>query len=485
VRSTLVVASSASLLLTLASIAACGAELTATTDGADAGITDASIKDAKVDRAVPVEAAAYVPVGKVCVRSANPTVPGLFVPSAADAGAPDASDAGAPDADAPDAGADDAGTPDAEAPDAAHVWEHLRAPQVANSGGPTLHLPVFVSVSFPKNDKIDEEEDFLNSVGCTDYWAATTADYGVGEGVGGKHVRLTETPPPQISDNEIQTWLRSKISTEPGFTQPETNTVYVLFYPPQTTISLDGQLSCQTFGGYHNSFNYLGHDYAYAVIPECGAYGSWSGLDAITGPLSHELIEAVTDPVPMSRPAYQMPEPDGLGFAVLGGGEVTDMCEFGSGAFYQPTDYPFQVARSWSNSRAWAFEDPCVPAPSGPFFAAGPRFASKVSIDLGLATGAVDAAGIKLAVGQSTTVDIVAFASGSVPAWNLTVRDSQAMGYGTPELQVSLDTHTVQHGDVAHLTVTRIRSAANGASSFVLTSRSGARESLWWGLVTE
>src|SRR6266478_5656148 len=63
-------------------------------------------------------------------------------------------------------------------------------------------------------------------------------------------------------------------------------------------VDLGGQLSCSGFCGYHDSI--AGAIY-YAVMPypDCsGCVGALHVLDALTSTSSHELCEAVTDPVP-------------------------------------------------------------------------------------------------------------------------------------------------------------------------------------------
>jgi len=45
--------------------------------------------------------------------------------------------------------------------------------------------------------------------------------------------------------------------------------------------------------------------FVYAVLPRCATFNTLSGLDSLTTALSHELVEAVTDPFIRSRRAYQ------------------------------------------------------------------------------------------------------------------------------------------------------------------------------------
>ncbi len=365
--------------------------------------------------------------------------------------------------------------------DASFDANHPRAPQVVTLGGPTLSMPVFISITFPGDDMRDQVEDFVDSVGCTDYWRAVASDYGVGQGVGGPHTRLPESAPTSIDDAQIQQWLASKIKSEPNFPQPDANTLYVIFYPAGTTITLQGEQSCQRFGGYHNSAAVGAKDVPYAVIPRCESFGNLSGIDAVTGTTSHELIEAVTDPAPEQKPAYAIPENDGIGFAIAAGGEVGDMCEFKSDAFFQPSSYPFTVQRSWANKAGFALADPCQPSLPGAYFSAAAKLTQFVSFDIGF--GPQQARGVKLPLGQQTSIDIAAFANGSVPSWTITTYDSAQLRGQPPELGLSLSKTVVSDGDIVHLAITRKKASPFGVSAFGIVSSDGSRQAFSWHLV--
>jgi hypothetical protein len=365
--------------------------------------------------------------------------------------------------------------------DASFDANHPRSAQTITLGGPTLTLPVFVPITFPTDDLRNEEEDFIDSVGCTDYWRTIASDYGVGQAIAGPHVRLTEAAPSTIDDNQIQTWLGMKIKSDPSFPQPDSNTLYVIFYPEGTQITLQGELSCQAFGGYHNSAHVQNRDVPYAVVPNCGGFEKLSGIDAITGTTSHELIEAVTDPIPEHNPAYGLPEPDALGWVLAGGGEVGDMCEFKQDAFFVPQSYPFWVQRTWTNKSGFTLNDPCQPSLPGPFFNAAARVLDQLTVDVGL--GPQPARGVKLPLGQNTTVDVFAFSTGVVPSWSLSVYDSAQLRGQQPELTLSLSKTMVNNGDLVHLSITRKRQGPYGVSAFGLVSFDGQRQSFSWHLV--
>ena len=96
--------------------------------------------------------------------------------------------------------------------------------------------------------------------------------------------------------------------------QPTSNSLYYVFLPPGVTVDLDGSSSCVSFCGYHSDID---GNLFYAVMPypECaGCTGGLAILDALTSTSSHELCEAVTDPVP------------GQGWYDDQNGEIGDIC---------------------------------------------------------------------------------------------------------------------------------------------------------------
>jgi hypothetical protein len=118
-----------------------------------------------------------------------------------------------------------------------------------------------------------------------------------------------------ISDAQIQQTLR-QLTGAGTLPSPNANTLYFLYLPPNVSVSQGGDRSCQAFCGYHNA---TGADVSYAVMPYPGCTGCAGGLallDALTSTSSHELCEAITDPVP------------GEGWYDDQYGEVGDICSW-------------------------------------------------------------------------------------------------------------------------------------------------------------
>jgi hypothetical protein len=174
-----------------------------------------------------------------------------------------------------------------------------------------------------------------------------------------KSVRITTsepgTPDPTgpgrtITDTEVQQALLNFIAN-PTFPQPDANTLYFIYLPPNVTCTTGGLTSCVAgvggMCGYHSS-DTSGPNPArrYAVIPHfrsclnCLIGGSL--FDTYTIVTSHELCEAITDPdgITWNDPTVKF-------------GEIGDLCNripinLGS----------YLVQAEWSNSRSRCLVSP-------------------------------------------------------------------------------------------------------------------------------
>jgi hypothetical protein len=155
----------------------------------------------------------------------------------------------------------------------------------------------------------------------------------IGHGTRAGAVILSTDPPSAIADADIQKLIQQEISSDAAVPQPAPNSLYYVFLPPGVTVSLDGSASCSNFCGYHSDIN---RTIFYAVMPypDCsGCTGTLAVLDALTSTSSHELCEAITDPVP------------GQGWYDDQNGEIGDICAWKT---KQLGSYTVQL--EWSNS---------------------------------------------------------------------------------------------------------------------------------------
>jgi hypothetical protein len=201
-------------------------------------------------------------------------------------------------------------------------------------------------------------------------WLATVgADYGVGHGGHLAKVRLLESAPAAMSDSDLEVFVASHVAggTLPA---PTTDIVYALYFPETTSLTLGSEQGCLDFSGYHSEAEVNGQAVSFAAIGRCATY--WPGLDVtqnVERTASHELIEAATNPLPRSAPAYDVPSSTGLSPALalreaVGEGEVGDAC---TGSQVE-LEAGFVAQRIWSNSAAAAGADPCLPAAAAPYF---------------------------------------------------------------------------------------------------------------------
>lgn len=145
-----------------------------------------------------------------------------------------------------------------------------------------------------------------------------------------------------LTDADVQKEIRRQIrdGVLPAHDQ---NTLYMIYFPSDITINLDGSLSCQSFGAYHFATIDTAwdrrHNIFYSVEPECN-----SGFNFLTFAASHEFMEAVTDnvPTPGSNPDYPQAWNDSAGF------EVGDKCGT-SGTLSTSTD-SWTVTQYYLNS---------------------------------------------------------------------------------------------------------------------------------------
>jgi hypothetical protein len=202
-------------------------------------------------------------------------------------------------------------------------------------GGAWQSQPALASLS----NNIDDFFKFILSSPLIDQLSEySIPGHAIGNGkwVGSK--TLATEPGVLIDDSAIQTALQDWLANDPSFPKPNANSLYFIYFPPGTTITLAGDSSCQTFGGYHD--NIVGKDIFYAVEPFCMAgSGSLSQLDFFTLTSSHELCEAITDAVP-GKGWYWFKDQQHQG-------EIGDICETAPNAEERIGIYVVQ--REWSN----------------------------------------------------------------------------------------------------------------------------------------
>jgi hypothetical protein len=163
----------------------------------------------------------------------------------------------------------------------------------------------------------------------------STPAYKIGHGsLIGTTTVTSPAPPKSVSDTAIRNMLQHNVATNTTFPQPDANTLYFVYAPPGSVIVQGGSRSCQAFCGYHDN---LSGRIFYAAMPYPGCQGCTGGLsveDALTSTSSHELCEAITDPIP------------GQGWYDDTNGEIGDICAWKTKKIGKWT-----VQLEWSNKQ--------------------------------------------------------------------------------------------------------------------------------------
>ena len=134
-----------------------------------------------------------------------------------------------------------------------------------------------------------------------------------------------------VDDSAIQKMIQQQIAAG-EFPASNPNLIYFVFLPSGVTVTQGSTASCKMFCGYHDA---ISSDLFHAVMPfpDCsGCSSNFSIFDALTVTASHELCEAITDPVP------------GQGWYDNQNGEIGDICAWQSKKIGQYT-----VQKEWSN----------------------------------------------------------------------------------------------------------------------------------------
>jgi hypothetical protein len=219
-------------------------------------------------------------------------------------------------------------------------------PQLTYRGGPLLTAVKVFTIywgaawgSSPLSDLATKLDGFFDFI-LTSELMDQMAEYSVPGKVIGHGSRIGRTvlthPAPKhvVTDARIQHMLRQQLGDPAsGFPAADAQTLYFVYLPPGTAVVQGGSRSCQAFCGYHSD---IGGPIYYAAMPYPGCTGCTGGLspeDALTSTSSHELCEAITDPVP------------GQGWYDDNNGEIGDICAWKT---RQLGGYTVQL--EWSNN---------------------------------------------------------------------------------------------------------------------------------------
>lgn len=327
------------------------------------------------------------------------------------------------------------GSPEAPPRDGAPfaMAPHTLIPPIPNNGGAIIKNVRLVTLTYDDDPQRAQDEAYAAWIVQSRWLSQVGTEYGVGPG-SNLNVRLPGVAPTTLLDSDVQALVANLIA-DGGVPAPAVgdgggapSELYMMYFPASTSISGSGLgQSCQSFGGYHNESTVptSGVPFSYGVIPTCGS----ASETQIT--VSHELLEAVTDPFPMSNPAYTSSNANVNGWI----GEVGDLC-----TFYAVQEGDFLAQRIWSNAAANAGQQPCVPAPADAPY-------------VGVSTTTADEF-LTLAAGQSLSITLTGWSTVATQPFSVSISP-----YGTGLLQnnfqptLALGASLLSNGQTTTLTV--------------------------------
>jgi hypothetical protein len=400
----------------------------------------------------------------------------------------------------------DAGSADAEPLDA-YPAAHASLPTILSAGGPILASPVFVPILFQDDPFQSDIITFNSTIGASSYWGAVVGPYGVDAAVGGAAVVLAPNQGPPgiggtVTDYVIQQWLATATLSGVLAGSNSANTVYSLYFPAGTTVTyaplLNTLTSCVDFAGYHSQLTPAdaGESVTYVVVPRCDtssplAANAISGIGAITGPASHEYVEAVVDP---GDGTYDELDAKDVVWELTLGGEPADLCLYAPAPYLRLSDFGYTVQRIWSNAASANGTDPCIPSPA----TAAAYFGSVGElppIQFASSNAIVNTTGLLLPVGGSGTVAIDLFSSKPTSfRWNVKPVETSPLTGGPSNLSFAWEgidgsVATGQNGDKLRLQVTLKAAPFLRYDGFLIVSgaatddEAGVTGSSWLGLV--
>lgn len=359
-------------------------------------------------------------------------------------------------------------------------------PEVLSRGGPVQKTPKVLPIVFPGDPMKTQITQFTQKIATSNYWKEISPEYGVGTTITPlTTIEVAETAPTTIKSKEIETWLIGKLSgATPEFGAPDPNTLYAIYYPPGTSITMEdaGELgqSCEGYGGYHYEVKVGTTKVGYAVMPRCG------DIDELTIAASHEYYEWATDPFPATAAAYAKLDDGHWAWQAAFIGELSDICTFLDPDNMRPAEIGFTVQRHFSNKLSLAGKYPCAPVAgkTGPYLQAIPIPQDTATVPDYGSTGLteyIDVKAIRVAPGTTKSADVLVYSdvphSQQVPMRALAY-DEFYGGTATSGFTFELDQSYGTVGDKVKLKITAPSKV--GYEIVVMLAYTGERSANYW-----
>jgi hypothetical protein len=357
-------------------------------------------------------------------------------------------------------------------------------PTVVSLGGPVLAAPRVQPIYYAGFPHADEIDGFLQRLAGSSYWTTIASEYGVGAPTVAASVRSGVAVARALMLADLTPLLEQTFQADAAALHaPDSGTIYALFFSPDTSITVSGATLCESGApsGFHFETQVAGQRVPVVVVPTCASLGDsgLTGADAITPPLSHELVEAATDPFPTTEPAFADTDQHHPMWAqALAGAEIADLCENEAPNLTMPADIGSPVQRIWSNAAVAAGTGPCVPVPPGEvYFNAVARLPDTITIErYGMR---VPIPVLSAAVGATATTSVEFRSDGDSPAsWSAAAIEVHTAA----KLTARPMPVTGRRAEMHTLTIATPESSA-GIFPFVVVSRAGDAVHLWVGTI--
>jgi len=174
----------------------------------------------------------------------------------------------------------------------------------------------------------------------------------------GTYVGSTVIKPKNVAKHLMQADVEAELLNQIDngtLAKPDANSLYIIHFPPGIVINAFGGDSCQTWCGDHEAIknNPKYGNIAYAMIPDLGGacsfgcYADGTPLGSMTIVTSHEIAEAITDPV---SPGVNEPNAFPAGWISAGQAEIGDLCVGGKSTL-NTTSGNYTIQNEWDNSK--------------------------------------------------------------------------------------------------------------------------------------
>lgn len=340
-------------------------------------------------------------------------------------------------------GAAGAGTSGAAGASAFVAAPHLDPTPIPKQPGSVLHDAKVVSITWAGDPDTQGYLDVLDALAASDWAKAVDADYGTGTITHLTNVVISAPPPASTSVSKTIAFIDQSVADGTLPKSPDAQPyLYFVMYPKQTQISFVGGGNCD-YVAWHQDTQ---QGNVFAIYPEaCTSVPIGDGKTSRREMnISHELVESLTDPFVLTKPAWFFGMNVIDTFGTVDGGEVADLC-FDEAAL----EGTHTFSRFWSNSQIAAHRNGCAP------YAAG---------QVGFNVSPPNKNILHGKPGTTITVPLTGWSEADIGSWTL----KPQWYYGDFDPKPSVDVTTLTNGGSATLTLTIPATAKASMQSHVI-----------------